>query len=63
MVIVGWATGNNVYFDFESFDVSILAGGVWATSVLMTSNADYFRGFVYLSLYLIIALALYLYKE
>ncbi len=51
LVLVGWASGHPLLFNFEDFDVAILAGGVWATSVLLTSHVDYFRGFVYLTLF------------
>ncbi len=50
MVIVGWASGHDLFLDFSPFDVSILAAAVWATSILLTGSSDYFRGFLYISL-------------
>lgn len=50
LVVVGWAADRPLLLDFAAFDVSILAGGVWATSILTTTQVDYFRGFVFLCL-------------
>ncbi|EFW98911.1 calcium ion transporter [Grosmannia clavigera kw1407] len=63
LVVIGWTAGHTLLLDFSAFDVSILAGGVWATSILTTNQVDYFRGFVFLCLYGILALAVFLFKE
>ena len=51
MVIVGWASNHSLLLDFDPFDVVILFGGVWVTSILLTGSSDYFRGFLYICLY------------
>ncbi|KAL1894344.1 Vacuolar calcium ion transporter [Sporothrix stenoceras] len=63
LVLVGWWSGHTLNLDFQSFDVSILAGSVWLTSILVTDQVDYFRGFILLCLYVMLALAIFLYKE
>lgn len=50
LVLVGWWSGHTLNLDFQAFDVSILAGSVWATSILVTNQVDYFRGFMLLCL-------------